>query len=171
VKYWHIEIFPTLRTHEKWSLFQEKSALPVARPPFFFFHKRSPVNLWDKPNSGLLGMASAANLMSRNVLLFATYTKTAAAAVNKQYHLQSISIWDVNLRHLETCNIFKNYCAVIFSLSYIVQRVNNVLICIIPVFTSLTTKLDRTIPMFASAETGSQLLTATLTLQFSFRVI
>jgi hypothetical protein len=37
-------------------------------------------------------MASAANLKSRNVLLFATSTKTAAAAVNKQYHLQSSGI-------------------------------------------------------------------------------
>jgi hypothetical protein len=40
-------------------------------------------------------------------------------------------------------------------------RVNNVVICLIQVFTPLTTKLDRAIPMFASAETGSQLMTAT----------
>jgi hypothetical protein len=37
-------------------------------------------------------MASAANLMSRNVLLFAASSKTAAAAENKQYHLQNIGI-------------------------------------------------------------------------------
>jgi hypothetical protein len=42
-----------------------------------------------------------------------------------------------------------------------VQGVNNVLICLIQVFKSLTTKLDRDIQMFASAETGSQLMTAT----------
>jgi hypothetical protein len=106
-------------------------------------------------------MASAANLISRNVLLFATSTKTAAAAVNKQYLLQSSGISNFHLRHLETCNIFKKYCPVIFALTCIVRGVNNVLICPIPVFTSLTTKLDRAIPMFASAETRSQLLTAT----------
>jgi hypothetical protein len=42
-----------------------------------------------------------------------------------------------------------------------VQGVNNVSICLIPVFTSMATNLDRAIPMFAFAETGSQLLTAT----------
>jgi hypothetical protein len=110
---------------------------------------------------GHKGMASAANLISRNVILFATSTKTAAAAVNKQYILQSSGISNFHLRHLETCNIFKNYCPVIFALTCIVRGVNNVLICPIPVFTSLNTKLNRAIPMLASAETGSQLLTAT----------
>jgi hypothetical protein len=37
-------------------------------------------------------VASAANLESRNVLLFPTSTKTAAVGVNKQYHLQSSGI-------------------------------------------------------------------------------
>jgi hypothetical protein len=37
-------------------------------------------------------VASAANLESRNVLLFPTSTKTAAVGVNKQYHLQSNGI-------------------------------------------------------------------------------
>jgi hypothetical protein len=83
---------------------------------------------------GHKGMASAANLISRNVILFATSTKTAAAAVNKQYILQSSGISNFHLRHLETCNIFKNYCLVIFALTCIVQGVNNVLIC--PIYTS-----------------------------------
>jgi hypothetical protein len=71
-------------------------------------------------------MALAANLISHNDLLFATSTKTAAAAVNKLLPLQSSGISDVNLRHLETYNIFKNYCPVIFALTCIGQGVNNV---------------------------------------------
>jgi hypothetical protein len=49
--------------------------------------------MWPKILFNIIeGMASAANLISRNALLFATSTKTAAAAVNKQYHLQSSGI-------------------------------------------------------------------------------
>jgi hypothetical protein len=42
-----------------------------------------------------------------------------------------------------------------------VQGVNNVQICLIPAFSSLTTKLGRWHPNVCTAETGSQLLTAT----------
>jgi hypothetical protein len=44
---------------------------------------------------------------------------------------------------------------------HIVQEVNNVQICLIPAFSSLTTRLGRCDPNVCTAETGSQLLTAT----------
>jgi hypothetical protein len=55
----------------------------------------------------------------------------------------------------------KQFCCLSLIKLHIVQGVNNVQKCLITAFSSLTTKLGRCHPNVCTAETGSQLLTAT----------
>jgi hypothetical protein len=55
----------------------------------------------------------------------------------------------------------KQFCCLSLIKLHLVQGVNNVQICLIPAFSSFTTKLGRCHPNVCTAETGSQLLTAT----------
>jgi hypothetical protein len=55
----------------------------------------------------------------------------------------------------------KQFCCFSLIKLHIVQGVNNVQICLIPAFSSYTIKLGRCHPNVCTAETGSQLLTAT----------
>jgi hypothetical protein len=55
----------------------------------------------------------------------------------------------------------KQFCCLSLIKLHIVQVVNNVQICLITAFSSLTTRLGRCHPNICTAETGSQLLTAT----------
>jgi hypothetical protein len=60
----------------------------------------------------------------------------------------------------------KQFCCLSLIKLHIVQGVNNVQKCLITAFSSLTTKLGRCHPNVCTAETGSQLLTAT-----SYRIV
>jgi hypothetical protein len=55
----------------------------------------------------------------------------------------------------------KQFCCLSLIKLHTVQGVNNVQKCLITAFSSLTTKLGRCHPNVCTAETGSQLLTAT----------
>jgi hypothetical protein len=103
-------------------------------------------------------VASAANLESRNVLLFPTSEKSCCRCKQtispaKQWFLTCQFEAFVDMQYF-----LKQLCRLSLIKLHIVQGVKNALIT---AFSSLTTKLGRCHPNVCTAETGSQLLTAT----------